>query len=47
MTLRCATGASGIIKKGNGIQVIYGPRVTVIKSELEDYLGHIEEVDEE
>ena len=42
-----ATGASGIIKKGNGIQVIYGPRVTVIKSELEDYLGHIEEVDEE
>lgn len=33
-----ATGASGVIKKGNGIQVIYGPKVTVIKSELEDYL---------
>ena len=42
-----ATGASGVIKKGSGIQVIYGPRVTVIKSELEDYLGRIEEADEE
>lgn len=40
-----ATGASGVIKKGNGIQVIYGPKVTVIKSELEEFLGHIEEVD--
>ena len=25
------SGAAGVIKKGNGIQVIYGPRVTVIK----------------
>ncbi|WP_300370927.1 PTS transporter subunit IIABC [Brachyspira sp.] len=33
-----ASGAAGIIKKGNGIQVIYGPKVTVIKSKLEDYL---------
>ncbi len=32
------TGASGVIKKGNGIQVIYGPRVSVIKSHLEEYL---------
>ncbi len=32
------SGASGVIKKGNGIQVIYGPRVSVIKSELEDFL---------
>ncbi|WP_157153716.1 PTS transporter subunit IIABC [Brachyspira murdochii] len=32
------SGAAGIIKKGNGIQVIYGPKVTVIKSRLEDYL---------
>ncbi|MBQ4087947.1 MAG: PTS transporter subunit EIIC [Clostridia bacterium] len=37
-----ATGASGVIKKGGGIQVIYGPRVTVIKSELEDYLRETE-----
>ncbi len=34
------SGAAGVIKKGNGIQVIYGPRVTVIKSNLEDYLSH-------
>lgn len=33
-----ATGASGVICKGNGIQVIYGPKVTVIKSNLEDFL---------
>lgn len=37
------TGASGVIQKGNGIQVIYGPRVTVIKSNLEDYLNHQDE----
>ena len=33
-----STGASGIVHKGNGVQVIYGPHVTVIKSNLEDYL---------
>lgn len=35
-----STGASGVIQKGNGVQIIYGPRVTVIKSDLEDYLEH-------
>lgn len=34
-----ATGAVGVIKKGQGIQVIYGPNVTVIKSNLEQYLA--------
>lgn len=34
------SGASGVIKKGNGVQVIYGPRVSVIKSHLEDYIEH-------
>lgn len=33
-----ASGASGVVKKGNGVQVIYGPKVSVIKSNLEDYL---------
>lgn len=33
-----STGASGVVHKGNGVQLIYGPRVTVIKSNLEDYL---------
>lgn len=33
-----ASGASGVVCKGNGVQIIYGPKVTVIKSNLEDYL---------
>ncbi len=33
-----ATGASGVVHKGNGVQVIYGPRVAVVKSNLEEYL---------
>ena len=33
-----STGASGVVHKGKGVQVIYGPNVTVIKSNLEDYL---------
>lgn len=32
------SGALGVIQKGNGVQVIYGPKVTVIKSRLEEYL---------
>lgn len=35
-----ATGASGVIRKGLGVQIIYGPKVTVIKSDLEDFLDH-------
>lgn len=40
-----ASGAAGVIVKGNGVQVIYGPKVSVIKSNLEDYLSspHTEE----
>ena len=33
-----ATGAVGVIVKGTGVQVIYGPQVAVIKSNLETYL---------
>ena len=32
------SGASGVIHKGQGVQIIYGPSVTVIKSNFEDYL---------
>ena len=32
------SGASGVIRKGNGIQIVYGPRVSVIKSKLDDYM---------
>lgn len=35
------SGAAGVILKGEGLQIIYGPRVTVIKSELEDYIDHL------
>ena len=31
-----ATGASGVVVKGNGIQVIYGPSVTIVKSNFEE-----------
>ena len=33
-----ATGAVGVVIKGTGVQVIYGPKVTVIKANLETYL---------
>lgn len=33
-----ASGASGVICRGNGVQVVYGPKVAVIKAKLEDYL---------
>ncbi len=32
------SGAAGVIRRGNGVQVVYGPQVSVIKSELDDYL---------
>ncbi|MDM8301938.1 PTS transporter subunit IIABC [Collinsella tanakaei] len=34
-----ATGAAGVIKRGEGVQVVYGPQVNVIKTELEAYLA--------
>ena len=32
------SGASGVIHKGDGVQVVYGPQVSVIKSNLEDFI---------
>lgn len=32
------TGAAGVIQKGQGVQVVYGPQVNIIKAELEEYL---------
>lgn len=34
-----ATGAKGVIINGNGVQVIYGPEVTVIRNEVDELLG--------
>ena len=33
-----STGASGVIHKGNGVQIVYGPQVTMINTRLQDYL---------
>lgn len=33
-----STGASGVIVRGKGVQVIYGPQVTRVKTALEEYL---------
>ena len=42
-----ATGAVGVIVKGTGVQVIYGPQVAVIKSNLETYLETAPKVEPE
>ncbi len=35
------SGAAGVIHKGSGVQVVYGPQVAVIKSELEEYMESV------
>ena len=42
----CIRDRVGVVKRGQGIQVIYGPQVTVIKSNLEAYLAQAGEGDE-
>ena len=34
-----ATGARAVIQRGQGVQVIYGPHVTIIKNEVEELLA--------
>src|SRR5699024_5903037 len=38
-----ATGASGVIVAGKGVQIVYGPRVSVIRSNVESYLANYQE----
>lgn len=40
-----SSGAAGVVIKGNGVQVIYGPKVTVIKSNLEDFIASGAKID--
>ena len=40
-----STKASGVLVSGNGVQVIYGPKVTIIKSELEEYVNSLRNSD--
>ena len=35
------SGSKGLIRKGKGIQIIYGPQVTVIKSNFEEYVEEV------
>lgn len=37
--LLSSTGAAAVITKGTAVQIIYGPQVTLILSELEDYIA--------
>lgn len=39
------SGAAGVIRRGDGIQVVYGPQVSVIKSELEEHIDRLEAQD--
>lgn len=39
-----ATGAMGVVNKGTGIQVIYGPKVNIVKSNLETYMAENYEI---
>ena len=41
------SGSLGVIKKGEGIQVIYGPKVSIIKSNLEEYVLYYNETGKE
>lgn len=36
-----STGASGVVVKGAGIQVIYGPSVTIVKSNFEEFVEKV------
>ena len=36
-----SAGAAGIIIKGEGVQIIYGPNVNIVKTNLEDYLPDV------
>jgi len=36
-----STGSKGVVKKGTGVQVIYGTQVSIIKSDLDEYLQSI------
>lgn len=36
-----ATGASGVVVKGSGVQVIYGPSVTIVKTNFEEFVDKV------
>lgn len=36
-----SAGVAGVIKKGEDVQIIYGPNVNIVKTNLEDYLPDV------
>lgn len=36
-----ATGAAAVVANGDGVQIVYGPEVTVIHARLQDYIAQI------
>ena len=40
-TVLKGTGASGVVVKGAGIQIIYGPSVTIVKSNFEEFVDRV------
>lgn len=38
-----ANGAKAVLKDGNAVQIVFGPKVTIIKAELEEYLEQLVE----
>jgi PTS system D-glucosamine-specific IIC component len=36
-----STGASGVVVKGSGVQIIYGPSVTIVKSNFEEFVERV------
>lgn len=41
-----ANGAKAVLKDGNAVQIIFGPKVTIIKAKLEEYLEQLGDVTE-
>lgn len=40
-TLLKSSGTSGVVQKGKGVQIVYGPRVTVIKPNQENHIENM------
>jgi len=38
--LKNGTGANGVVKKGNNVQVIYGLKVTAVRKAVDEELGN-------
>ena len=41
--LKLETGANGVIKKGNNVQVVYGLKVNSVRKAVDTYLGRTAE----